>query len=97
MGFDPQKTLAKRDEICNMQNCIGIQIMELNPIHKKKATKKGVRRKRESSEDEGKEDYPKAWRRPGMISGPAMRDSAGSFLRMLIFSAFDSSLSPILV
>jgi hypothetical protein len=33
----------------------------------------------------------------GMISGPAMRDSAGSFLRMPIFSAFDNSLSPILV
>jgi hypothetical protein len=33
----------------------------------------------------------------GMISGPVMRDSAGSFLRMPIFSAFDNSLSPILV
>jgi hypothetical protein len=32
-----------------------------------------------------------------MISGPAMRDSAGSFVRMPIFSAFDNSLSPILV
>jgi hypothetical protein len=32
-----------------------------------------------------------------MISGPATRDSAGSFLRMPIFSAFDSSFSPILV
>jgi hypothetical protein len=33
----------------------------------------------------------------GMISRPAMSDSAESFLRMPIFSAFDSSLSPILV
>jgi hypothetical protein len=48
-----------------MQNRVGIQIMVLNPIRKEKAAKKGVRRKRESSEDEGKEDYPKAWRRPG--------------------------------
>jgi hypothetical protein len=31
-----------------------------------------------------------------MISGPAVRDSAGSFLRMPIFSVFDNSLSPIL-
>jgi hypothetical protein len=33
----------------------------------------------------------------GMISGPAARVSAGSFFRMSIFSASDSSLSPILV
>jgi hypothetical protein len=65
MGFDPQKALAERDETRNMQNRIGIQIMELNPICKEKAAKKRVRRKRESSEDEGKEDYPEAWRRPG--------------------------------
>jgi hypothetical protein len=32
-----------------------------------------------------------------MISGPAMRDSTRSFLRMPIFSVFDNSLSPILV
>jgi hypothetical protein len=65
MGFDPQKALTEHDETCNMQNCIGIQIMELNPIRKQKAAKKRVRRKRESSEDEGKEDYPEAWRWPG--------------------------------
>jgi hypothetical protein len=58
MGFDPQKALAKRDETRDMQNRIGIQTMELNPIRKEKAAKKGVRRKRESSEDKGKEDYP---------------------------------------
>jgi hypothetical protein len=33
----------------------------------------------------------------GMISGPAARDSAGSFLRTPIFLAFNNSLSPILV
>jgi hypothetical protein len=65
MGFDPQKTLAKHDKTCDMQNRIGIQIMELNPIRKEKAAKKRMRRKREASEDEGEEDYPKAWRRPG--------------------------------
>jgi hypothetical protein len=65
MGFDPQKALPKLDETLDMQNRIGIQIMELNPIRKEKAAKKGVRRKRETSEDEGKEDYPEAWRRPG--------------------------------
>jgi hypothetical protein len=80
-----------------MQNRIRIQIMELNPICKKKAAKKRVRGKRKSSEDESKKDYPEAWGGWGMISGPVMRDSAGSFLRMPIFSAFDSSLSLILV
>jgi hypothetical protein len=65
MGFDPQKALAERDETRNMQNRVGIQVMELNPIRKEKAANKGVRRKRESSEDEGKEDYPEAWRWPG--------------------------------
>jgi hypothetical protein len=39
--------------------------MELNPIHKEKATKKRVRGKRKSSEDESKKDYPEALGRPG--------------------------------
>jgi hypothetical protein len=60
MGLDPQKALTERDETCNMQNRIRIQIMELNPIRKKKAAKKRVRGKRKSSEDESKKDYPKA-------------------------------------
>jgi hypothetical protein len=65
MGLNPQKALTERDETRNMQNCIGIQIMELNPICKEKAAEKRVRRKRKSSEDESKEDYPEAWGRPG--------------------------------
>jgi hypothetical protein len=39
--------------------------MELNPICKEKAAKKGVRWKQQSSEHESKKKYPKAWRRPG--------------------------------
>jgi hypothetical protein len=34
MGFDPQKALTKRDETRNVQNCVGIQVMELNPVCK---------------------------------------------------------------
>jgi hypothetical protein len=45
MGFDPQKALAKHDETRDMQNRIGIQIMELNPIREEEATKKRVRGK----------------------------------------------------
>jgi hypothetical protein len=37
MWFDPQKALTKHDETRDMQNHIGIQIMELNPIRKEKA------------------------------------------------------------
>jgi hypothetical protein len=69
--------------------------MELNPIRKEMAAKKRVRGKRKSPKDESKKDYPEAWGRPRMISGPAARVSAGSFFRMPIFSALDSSLSPI--
>jgi hypothetical protein len=64
MGLDPQKALTERDETCNMQNRIRIQIMELNPIRKKKAAKKRVRGKRKSSEDGSKKDYPEAWGQP---------------------------------
>jgi hypothetical protein len=34
MGFDPQKAFTKRDETRNVQNCVGIQVMELNPVCK---------------------------------------------------------------
>jgi hypothetical protein len=65
MGLDPQKALPERDETCNMQNRIRIQIMELNPIRKEKAAKKRVRGKRKSSEDESEKDYSEARGRPG--------------------------------
>jgi hypothetical protein len=64
MGLDPQKTLTERDETRNVQNRVGIQIMELNLIRKKKTAKKRVRRKRKSPEEEGEKDYPEAWGRP---------------------------------
>jgi hypothetical protein len=65
MGLDPQKALTERDETRNVQNRIGIQIMELNLIRKEKAAKKRVRGKRKSSEDESKKDYLEAWGRLG--------------------------------
>jgi hypothetical protein len=65
MGLDPQKTLTEHDETRNVQNRIGIQIMELNPICKEKTTKKRVRWKRHPSEHKGKKNYPEAWRPPG--------------------------------
>jgi hypothetical protein len=64
MRLDPQKTLIERDKTRKVQNRIAIQIMKLNPICEEKATKKRVWGKRQSSEHEGKKNYPKAWRRP---------------------------------
>jgi hypothetical protein len=46
MGLDPQKAFTERDKTRNVQNSIGIQIMELNPVREKEPTKKRVRGKR---------------------------------------------------
>jgi acyl-homoserine lactone acylase PvdQ len=46
VGFDPQETFTKNDKTRNVQNRIGIQIMELNPIREKKSAKKRMRGKR---------------------------------------------------
>jgi hypothetical protein len=46
VGFDPQETFTKRDKTSSVQNRIGIQIMELNPIREKKSAKKRMRGKR---------------------------------------------------
>jgi hypothetical protein len=48
-----------------MENGVGIQVMELNPIRKKKAAKERMKGKRESPEEECKENYPEACRWPG--------------------------------
>jgi hypothetical protein len=46
VGFNPQEAFAERDEARNVQNCVGIQIMELNPVSKKKAVEERMRGKR---------------------------------------------------
>jgi hypothetical protein len=46
MGLDPQEALAKRNEARKMQNRIGIQVIELNPVSIEKAAKERVRGKR---------------------------------------------------
>jgi hypothetical protein len=46
VGFDPQETFTKHDKTRNVQNRVGIQIMELNPICEKKSTKKRMWGKR---------------------------------------------------
>jgi hypothetical protein len=48
VGFDPQETLTKRDKARNVKYGIGIQIMELNPVSKKKAAKERMWGKRQA-------------------------------------------------
>jgi hypothetical protein len=39
VGFNPQETFTERDEARNVKDGIGIQIVELNPVSKKKTAK----------------------------------------------------------
>jgi hypothetical protein len=45
VGLDPQETLVEHDETCEMENCVGIQVMKLNPVDIKKATEERMRGK----------------------------------------------------
>jgi hypothetical protein len=99
MGLDPQEAFTKRDETRNVQNSVGIKIVKLNPISKKKASKERMRGG--GSESPRRRNARKSTRKPaggrGTISGRSVRVSAGSFFRMPIFSALDSSFSWTLV
>jgi hypothetical protein len=44
---------------------IGIQVMELNPVSKKKATEERMRGKGQTPQQESDEDYPESERWPG--------------------------------
>jgi hypothetical protein len=46
VGFDPQEALTERDKARNVKYRIEIQVMELNPVSKKKATEERMRGKR---------------------------------------------------
>jgi hypothetical protein len=46
-----------------VRNGVGIQIVELNPVCKKKPTEEFVWGKGKPSENEGKEEYPESSRR----------------------------------
>jgi hypothetical protein len=45
VGFDPQETFIECDETRKMENCVGIQVMKLNPLDIKKATEERMRGK----------------------------------------------------
>jgi hypothetical protein len=65
VGLNPQEALTKCDEARDMENGVGIQVMELNPICKQKTAKKRMEGKRESLEKECEEKNPESWRWPG--------------------------------
>jgi hypothetical protein len=65
VGFNLQETFTERDKAHNVEDGIGIQIMELNPISKKKTAEERMRRKRQTPQQEGNKNYPESRRRPG--------------------------------
>jgi hypothetical protein len=65
VGFDPQEAFTKRDETRNVKDGIGIQIMQLNPVGKKKTTEERMRGKGQTPQQESDEDYPESRRRSG--------------------------------
>jgi hypothetical protein len=65
VGFNPQEALTERDKARNVKDGIGIQVMELNPISKKKTAEERMRGKRQTPQQEGDEDYPESRRWPG--------------------------------
>jgi hypothetical protein len=65
VGFDPQEAFTERDEACNVKDCVGIQIMKLNPVSEKEAAEERMRGKRQTPQQKGNEKYPESRRRPG--------------------------------
>jgi hypothetical protein len=65
VGFDPQEAFAERDKTRNVKDGIGIQVVELNPVGKKKAAEERIRGKGQTPQQKGNEDYPESRRRPG--------------------------------
>jgi hypothetical protein len=81
VGFNPQETFTKHDEAHYVQDGVGIQIMELNLIGKKKTTEEFMRRKREPVKCECKKKYPEPRRWPGNDFRPADADLRGVILQ----------------
>jgi hypothetical protein len=48
VGFNPQETFTEHDKACNVKDGIGIQIVELNPVSKKKTAEERMRGKRQT-------------------------------------------------
>jgi hypothetical protein len=62
VGLDSKEAFTKHDETRNVENSVGIQIMELNPISKKETPEERMRRKRKPSKEKSEKNYPKVRR-----------------------------------
>jgi hypothetical protein len=65
VGFDPEEALTKHDETRDVENSVGIQIMELNPGSKEKTPEERMRGKQKHSKEKSEKDYPEARRWSG--------------------------------
>jgi hypothetical protein len=65
VGFDPKEALTEHDETRDVENSIGIQIMELNLVSKEKTPEERMRGKRKPSKEKSEQNYPEARRWPG--------------------------------
>jgi hypothetical protein len=64
VGLDTEEALTEHDETRNVENDVGIQIVELNPVSKEETSLERMRGERKPSKEKSKKDYPKARRWP---------------------------------
>jgi hypothetical protein len=64
VGLDPHEAFTERDKARNVKDCVGIQIMELNPVSEKEAAEERMQGKRQTPQQKGDEKYPESRRRP---------------------------------
>jgi hypothetical protein len=65
VGFNPQEAFTEHDEARNVKDCVGIQIMKLNPVSEKEAAEERMQGKRQTPQQKGDEKYPESRRRLG--------------------------------
>jgi hypothetical protein len=53
VGLDPQEAFTEHDKARNVKDGIGIQVVELNPVSKKKTAEERMRGKRQTPQQEG--------------------------------------------
>jgi hypothetical protein len=97
VGFDPQEAFTKADKTRNVQDGVGIQIVKLNPIGEEEPAEERMRGKENPWRRKARDSTRKPASGRGMILGPAMRTSTGSFFRMPIFLVLCNSFSRNLV
>jgi hypothetical protein len=62
VGLDTKEALTEHDETRNVENSVGIQIMELNLVSKEETSEERMRGERKPSKEKSEKDYPEARR-----------------------------------